>query len=93
MTKSKLGENEGSQGRNSRQELNTEAMEECYLLACFRLTLIYLSYTAQAHMPRDGTTHSGLGPPISTSIHENSPIDILTEPSHRGSSAVKYPFT
>lgn len=39
-------------------------MEECYLLADLRLAFSYLSYPVRAHLFRDGTTHSGLGPPI-----------------------------
>ena len=41
-----------------------EAMEGCYLLACFPwLALSLLSYTTQDYQPRDGTTHNGLGSP------------------------------
>ena len=41
----------------------TEAMVESCLLACFYL--IYFSYTAQTHLPRDGASHSGPNLPIS----------------------------
>lgn len=35
------------------------------LAGSLRLTVSCLPYTAQAYLPRDGTTHSGLGPSIS----------------------------
>lgn len=34
-----------------------------------------LAHTAQAHLPRDGTAHSGLGPTTSIHNQENAPID------------------
>jgi hypothetical protein len=39
-----------------------EAMEECYLLACFPGLLSLFSCRTQNHQPRDGNTHHGLGP-------------------------------
>ena len=40
--------------------------EQNFWLAC-RLTLDYLSHTAQAHLPRDGIAHNVIGPPASVS--------------------------
>ena len=37
---------------------DAEAMEGCYLLACFPW-LVQLSYRARDYQPRDGTTHHG----------------------------------
>lgn len=37
--------------------------------------LSYLSHTAQAHMPRTGTTYRGLVPPALTFNQEISPTD------------------
>ena len=36
------------------------------------LGLSLLSYTPQGHLLRDGTAHSGLGPPTSISNQENT---------------------
>jgi hypothetical protein len=33
-----------------------------------------LSHTVQNHLPRSGTTHSGLGPSISVVHQENVPL-------------------
>lgn len=37
-----------------------------------RLTFSYLSYTAQPHLPRNGTAHSGLVPNVPVSTQENA---------------------
>ena len=65
----------GTRGRNVEAETEAEAMEECCLLACLWLAsgfLSYFYYTTQDHLPRDATTHSGLGP-LSTNNQENAP--------------------
>lgn len=46
--------------RNLNAETEIKTIEEC----CFLLS--FLTYTAQAHLPKV-TTHSGLGPPTITS--------------------------
>lgn len=48
------------------------AMKGSFLLACSPGFLIYLSYIAQAHLPRHGITHSRLGLPVSISNQENA---------------------
>jgi hypothetical protein len=35
----------------------------------------HFSYTAGAHLPRDATTHSGLGPPILSAITKMPPMN------------------
>ena len=42
---------------------DAEAMEGCYLLACFPWLAQLLSYRTQVYQPRDGTTHNGSPPP------------------------------
>lgn len=52
----------GSQGRNSRQELEALTMEECCLLACFPW-LAQLPFLYNPRPPAQiSTTHSGPGP-------------------------------
>lgn len=34
----------------------------------------FLPYTAQTHLPKDGTAHSGVGPPIAIDNEENPPM-------------------
>lgn len=73
MTKSNLGGKggyrfqsiiEGGQGRSLKQK----PMEECCFQNGGTFSLLgYLSYIAQAHLPRDGTAHSGLLAPASIS--------------------------
>lgn len=38
-------------------------------MACAQLA----SYTTQAHMPRGGANHSGMGPPISVASQDSLP--------------------
>lgn len=65
---------EDGQDRNTSEALAVETIESRCLLACsLRLMLSYLPYTAQVHLPRKGTTHSGLGPPTLISNQENIP--------------------
>ena len=77
MTKSKLGRKgfiglfvtKGSQDRSSNtadQEEGAEAevIDECCLLACFPCFAQPGFLKSQDHQPRDGTAHSGLGPPL-----------------------------
>jgi hypothetical protein len=51
-----------------------------YWLALHGL-LSLLSYRTQDHQPRDGTTHSGLGPPP---LIRKCPIGVLTAQSYGG---------
>jgi hypothetical protein len=37
---------------------DAEAIERCYLLACFPWLVRLLSYRTQDHQPRDGTTYN-----------------------------------
>jgi hypothetical protein len=46
---------------------DAEAMEGSCLLFTPHGFLILLSYRTQGHLPRDGPTHNGLGPPPSIS--------------------------
>lgn len=48
----------------------------------------YLSYTAQARLPWDGTMHGGLHPPMSTSNQENTLAGIPTGPRDGGNSLI-----
>lgn len=47
-------------------------MKEAYYWLASPDFLIYLSHTAQAYLPKDGTTHNSLGPPASISNQENA---------------------
>ena len=49
-----------------------EIMEECCLLACSPWLVPLVFYTTQDHLPMNGTTHSGLSPPISIINQENA---------------------
>ena len=53
--------------RNLKVWIDAEPVKKS-LLACFHGLLNLLSYRTQNHQPRDGPTHSGLGPPISITI-------------------------
>lgn len=56
---------EGNQGGSSRQTLKQRPRKDAtYWLPSHGL-ITGLSCTAQAHLPRDGNAHSGLGPPMS----------------------------
>lgn len=59
--------------REARQKLEAQTMEECGVLFCFQAHLQLPFYIGQAHSPRDGTTHGGLGPSKSISSLENVP--------------------
>jgi hypothetical protein len=71
---------EGSQARGSRQEVEKKkkTMEEYCSLACSTTFLIYSRPTciAWAHLPRDGTTHTGMplkhGLAIKQKIHRQA---------------------
>lgn len=67
---------EGNLSRNVEAPNEAAAMEECL---ASRHTFSYLSYIAQAHLPRDGPTLSGLGPStlIIKNYHINMPIGQL----------------
>lgn len=45
-------------------------VEGCLLASS--LTFIYLAYTSQVHLPRNGTAHSGLSPTLLMSSQENA---------------------
>lgn len=57
-----------------------------------RLTFCSLSYTARAHLPRDGTTNSGLGPPISNQRLRKCPTDMPSNQSSGGTSQLRVPL-
>jgi hypothetical protein len=65
------------QGSNSRQGLEAEpeveAMEKPCSLACSLWVTQFVFYTTQVHLPKVGTTHSGLGPPTLIIHQENVP--------------------
>ena len=63
----KLG-HQPKQGRNLRVRADAEAMKECCLLACLPWLSSLLSYKTLDHPPRDGPTHSGVGPPPTPTI-------------------------
>lgn len=50
-----------------------------------------LSYTAQAHLPKDGATHSGLGHPLSIFIQDNFFINMATCQSDLDSLSIETP--
>lgn len=68
---------EGDQGRNLEVGAEAEAIEELRLLVCStRRPSCYLPLFTDAMedpLPRDGTTHSGMGPPMSIINQENAP--------------------
>lgn len=72
------------QGKNSRQEpvtrTTSETVEESCLLAPSRL----LAYFIQDHLPRDGSTHNELGPPMSIVDQENGRTGSSTGHSDEG---------
>lgn len=49
-------------------------MEELYLLPC-SLAPVYISYTIQVHLPRDGANYSVLGPSASINNQDSLPRD------------------
>jgi hypothetical protein len=53
--------------------------------------LSLLSYPTQHHLPRGGTTYSGLGPPISISNQENVPKGLSTVQSDEGTFSIVIP--
>jgi hypothetical protein len=55
----------GPTGRSLQTRREAEAAEEQCLLMLAHSSLTLLSYTASAHLPMDGTTLSGWGPPTS----------------------------
>lgn len=61
--------------RKVRAGIKTETMEEHWVT--LELVLSYHSYTTQAHLPRDCTTHSGQHPPA-TIISQDYLTDIVT---------------
>lgn len=74
-------------------EAGSEAgsIEQGCLLARFRLMFSGLSYTAQAYLPKDDTTLSGLGSPKSINNHEIAPTDMPTCQSDGGTSSTEIP--
>jgi hypothetical protein len=52
------------QGRNLETGGDTEAIEDAVYWIASHGLLRLLSYRTQDHLPRGGTTHSGLGPPL-----------------------------
>jgi hypothetical protein len=63
----------GTQSMNLEAKTGAETIEECCLLGCSHgLLNLFFFPTTQAHMPRGGTTHSGLDPPTSIINQENS---------------------
>ena len=66
---------EGSQGRNLEEGTESETMAICHgLLTIYtpRVKFSCLSYTGQAHLPRNDTAHSGLGPSMSLTGQDKS---------------------
>lgn len=57
--------NERSQDMNLEAGTAQRAQSDAAYWLNSRLTFRYLSYTARAHLPRDGATNIRLGPPIS----------------------------
>lgn len=58
--------------RETEAETKAETTEE-HCPTALLPTFCYLSYTTQALLPRDGTTHSGLAPPTSINNGERMP--------------------
>lgn len=74
------------------QELDAVTMEECCLLTCSQAhELSYFCYIAQTYLPRNDTTHSGLGPLAAISNQEYATTDMPAGQSGGGSSPVKGP--
>lgn len=61
----------GTQSTNLEAGTETEAEEELCVLAYGSFSL--LSFIAQGHLPRGGTTHRDLSSPTSISNHDNTP--------------------
>lgn len=78
------------QGRNLGAGTEAEALEDCFLQASLIL-LSLLSYLTQDHLPRSGTVHRELSPPISASNEENAPTCMPTGQSDEGKSSVSIP--
>ena len=65
---------EGGQDKTSSRDLEAETEAEITGKQCsaLKFTFSFLSYMAQAHLPKGGTAHSGLGPPPSISKQANA---------------------
>jgi hypothetical protein len=60
---------EGSQARNSGQELMQKPWRSAAYCLAPRLMLSFPPYTSQTYLPKGSTTHSGLIPPPTTNTH------------------------
>lgn len=69
---------EGTQGRNLEAGTESGTKGECFLLACSPRLVLDLCCMVQTYLPRNGTTHNGLGSLISINNQENDPKDIST---------------
>lgn len=77
--------------RETRAGTEAGIMVKCWLLACTMFPYSYHFYTAQDSLPRDGTSGSGLGLPLSISSRGNAPTDMLI--GHSGcDSSTEIPF-
>lgn len=72
------------------QQLEAEATEECSLLILYLLVPRWLSYGAQAHLPRDGAAYNRLCPSTSIVSHQ-SLTDKGTGQSDQGNSSIETP--
>jgi hypothetical protein len=65
----------GHQGKNSRQEPGGRDWSRSHggTLLTDLLSTAHLCYIGQAHLPGNGTAHSGLDPPMLISNQENRP--------------------
>lgn len=75
---------EDTHGRISRQEPGAEIKlrpwwNDAYWIVASDLLTLH-SYTAQAHLPRNGTAHSGWNPPVPISHQENTQADTWWRP-------------
>lgn len=83
---------EWCQDRNSRQEPAGVNWNRDHGLALHGL-LSLLSYTTQAHLPRGGTSHSGLGLFTSIICFKNCLIVLPTIQPDRGIFSIEVPFS
>lgn len=72
---------------------DTKTVEEHYLLDCCHDLLSYLSYVAKILLPRDCTSHQGLGHSISSSNQETVFTDMPTGQSNEDYSPIEISFS
>lgn len=82
-----------AQGRNPRQEMTQRSWENAAHWPAPGSMLSCRSNTAQLELPKDSSTHGGLGLPASISNRENVPPTCLWVNRTKATLSVSYPFS